>query len=141
MDQRKAANFLETSLYSMKESILPVLERYKNGMVPVTETKELKKPAAKLDKSIKIGSFTDSKAAANSNDVVEVINNKKKDKNDNINDVKEELVGSKSLETTSPKPSQSPRNVNLANKTTNNITTLEVNASTSNKKDITLTKK
>jgi hypothetical protein len=141
MDQRKAANFLETSLYSMKESILPVLERYKNGMVPVTETKELKKPAAKLDKSIKIGSFTDSKAVAKNNEIIEVINNKNKnDKKDNISDVKEELLGSKSQETTSPKPSQSPRNVNL-NKTTNNITTLDVNASTSNKKDITLTKK
>jgi len=55
MDNRKAANFLETSLYSMKENILPLIDRYKNGMVSVTESKEIKKPAAKLDKSIKIG--------------------------------------------------------------------------------------
>lgn len=102
----------------MKESILPLLDRYKNGMVPVTESRETKKPAAKLDKSIKIGAFKDQKT----NDVVEVINNNKKETNVEIdNEIKEELVQTKSQESTSPKPSQSPKNLSSATLEFNNV--------------------
>lgn len=120
MEQRKAATFLETTLYSMKESILPLLDRYKNGMVPVIETKEIKKPISKLDKSIKIGGFKEQKS--NINDVIEVVHNKNKESiNINENEIKEELVASKSQESTSPKPTQSPRNLSSATLEFNNV--------------------
>lgn len=77
-------------------------------MVPVTESKEIKKsPAAKLDKSIKIGGYKDQKPTGDK-DLVEVINNKKEQSDDrNIKEKKEDKP--KSPISVSPKPSVSSR--------------------------------
>lgn len=93
----------------MKESIVPLLERYRNGMVPVSESKEIKKcPAAKLDKSIKIGGYKDQKPTGDK-DLVEVINNKNEKREDkNLKQEKKEDKP-KSPISISPKPSVSPR--------------------------------
>lgn len=83
-------------------------------MVPVTETKDIKKsPAAKLDKSIKIGGYKDQKPTGDK-ELVEVINNKSEKKEERKEKKEErpkspvELSPKPSL-SLSPKPSTSPK--------------------------------